>query len=227
MLPVKWMPPEAFLEGIFTSKTDTWSFGVLLWEIFSLGYMPYPCKTNQEVLEFVTSGGRMDPPKHCPGPVYRIMTQCWQHTPDHRPNFSTILERIIYCTQDPDVINTELPVESGPPPEDEGCTIMRPSSCNGMTPLVGTTSLPPLLDAQTMENKLGDLPQELLVENLVGWNISPTGLQCVTETPEGSWVQPNPSATTETKPQMSHKLKNKSKNLWNPTYGSWVMESTC
>ncbi|KAG9481348.1 hypothetical protein GDO78_010537 [Eleutherodactylus coqui] len=99
MLPVKWMPPEAFLEGIFTSKTDTWSFGVLLWEIFSLGYMPYPCKTNQEVLEFVTSGGRMDPPKNCPGPVYRIMTQCWQHAPDHRPNFSTILERIIYCTQ--------------------------------------------------------------------------------------------------------------------------------
>ena len=46
------------------------SFGVLLWEIFSLGYMPYPSKSNQEVLEFVTSGGRMDPPKNCPGPVY-------------------------------------------------------------------------------------------------------------------------------------------------------------
>lgn len=46
------------------------SFGVLLWEIISLGYMPYPCKTNQEVLEFVTSGGRMDPPKSCPGPVW-------------------------------------------------------------------------------------------------------------------------------------------------------------
>uniref|UniRef100_A0A672IE43 Tyrosine-protein kinase receptor n=1 Tax=Salarias fasciatus TaxID=181472 RepID=A0A672IE43_SALFA len=99
MLPVKWMPPEAFMEGIFTCKTDTWSFGVLLWEILSLGYMPYPCKTNQEVLEFVTSGGRMDPPKSCPGPVYRIMTQCWQHCPEHRPNFSTILERINYCTQ--------------------------------------------------------------------------------------------------------------------------------
>uniref|UniRef100_A0A8C5FKP1 Tyrosine-protein kinase receptor n=1 Tax=Gadus morhua TaxID=8049 RepID=A0A8C5FKP1_GADMO len=99
MLPVKWMPPEAFMEGVFTCKTDTWSFGVLLWEILSLGYMPYPCKTNQEVLEFVTSGGRMDPPKACPGPVYRIMTQCWQHTPDHRPNFTSILERVKYCTQ--------------------------------------------------------------------------------------------------------------------------------
>uniref|UniRef100_A0A452HUB0 Tyrosine-protein kinase receptor n=1 Tax=Gopherus agassizii TaxID=38772 RepID=A0A452HUB0_9SAUR len=127
MLPVKWMPPEAFLEGIFTSKTDTWSFGVLLWEIFSLGYMPYPCKTNQEVLEFVTSGGRMDPPKNCPGPVYRIMTQCWQHSPEYRPNFSTILERIKYCTQDPDVINTELPIECGPASEDEGSSVIGPS----------------------------------------------------------------------------------------------------
>ncbi|CAF99025.1 unnamed protein product, partial [Tetraodon nigroviridis] len=99
MLPVKWMPPEAFMEGIFTSKTDTWSFGVLLWEIFSLGYMPYPSRSNQEVLEFVTNGGRMDPPKNCPGPVYRIMTQCWQHQPEDRPNFSTILERIDYCLQ--------------------------------------------------------------------------------------------------------------------------------
>lgn len=56
------------------------SFGVLLWEIFSLGYMPYPSKSNQEVLEFVTSGGRMDPPKNCPGPVYdsfrHISTSC-------------------------------------------------------------------------------------------------------------------------------------------------------
>ncbi|XP_068110390.1 leukocyte tyrosine kinase receptor isoform X2 [Hyperolius riggenbachi] len=227
MLPVKWMPPEAFLEGIFTSKTDSWSFGVLLWEIFSLGYMPYPCKTNQEVLEFVTSGGRMDPPKNCPGPVYRIMTQCWQHTPDHRPNFSTILERIIYCTQDPDVINTELPVESGPAPEDEGSTIMRPTSCNGMTPLIGNPSLPAMLDTQTMEHKLADIPEELRVENLVGWSLRAPSLQCAGETPEVSWAPSNPISSTETKPQMSHKLKNKSKNLWNPTYGSWVMESTC
>ncbi|CAL8298935.1 unnamed protein product [Boreogadus saida] len=119
MLPVKWMPPEAFMEGIFTSKTDTWSFGVLLWEIFSLGYMPYPSRSNQEVLDFVTNGGRMDPPKNCPGPVYRIMTQSWQHQPEDRPNFSTILERIDYCLQDPDVVTTPLPVEYGPMMEEE------------------------------------------------------------------------------------------------------------
>nr|XP_031540911.1 ALK tyrosine kinase receptor [Vicugna pacos] len=141
MLPVKWMPPEAFMEGIFTSKTDTWSFGVLLWEIFSLGYMPYPSKSNQEVLEFVTSGGRMDPPKNCPGPVYRIMTQCWQHQPEDRPNFAIILERIEYCTQDPDVINTALPVEYGPLVEEEEKVPTRPKDPEGLPPLL--VSAPP------------------------------------------------------------------------------------
>uniref|UniRef100_A0A669CC58 Tyrosine-protein kinase receptor n=1 Tax=Oreochromis niloticus TaxID=8128 RepID=A0A669CC58_ORENI len=160
MLPVKWMPPEAFMEGIFTCKTDTWSFGVLLWEILSLGYMPYPCKTNQEVLEFVTSGGRMDPPKSCPGPVYRIMTQCWQHCPEHRPNFSTILERINYCTQDPDVINTPLPVEYGPNTDDDGGTVIRPtdptSTC--LTPLL--VSHPPSQDCPShwYSNIIGFIP---------------------------------------------------------------------
>lgn len=55
------------------------SFGVLLWEIFSLGYMPYPSKSNQEVLEFVTNGGRMDPPKNCPGPVYETVTLIYSY----------------------------------------------------------------------------------------------------------------------------------------------------
>ncbi|CAJ1074058.1 ALK tyrosine kinase receptor isoform X1 [Xyrichtys novacula] len=150
MLPVKWMPPEAFMEGIFTSKTDTWSFGVLLWEIFSLGYMPYPSRSNQEVLEFVTNGGRMDPPKNCPGPVYRIMTQSWQHQPEDRPNFSTILERIDYCLQDPDVVTMPLPVEYGPLPEEEERVALHPDDPSAQTVLVNaqvpdgeTPQLPP------------------------------------------------------------------------------------
>uniref|UniRef100_A0A8C6RL03 Tyrosine-protein kinase receptor n=1 Tax=Nannospalax galili TaxID=1026970 RepID=A0A8C6RL03_NANGA len=122
LLPVKWMPPEALLEGVFTSKTDSWSFGVLLWEIFSLGYMPYPGHTNQEVLDFIIKGSRMDPPRGCPGPVYRIMTQCWQHQPELRPNFASILEHLQYCTQDPDVLNLPLPVELGPILEEEGAS---------------------------------------------------------------------------------------------------------
>uniref|UniRef100_G1TR20 Tyrosine-protein kinase receptor n=1 Tax=Oryctolagus cuniculus TaxID=9986 RepID=G1TR20_RABIT len=148
LLPVKWMPPEAFLEGIFTPKTDSWSFGVLLWEIFSLGYMPYPGRTNQEVLDFVVAGGRMDPPRGCPGPVYRIMTQCWQHQPELRPCFASILERLQYCTQDPDVLNAALPVELGPPLEEEGASGLGNRALEGLRALQ---------------------PQELSPENMKSW----------------------------------------------------------
>ncbi|XP_078518140.1 leukocyte tyrosine kinase receptor [Lissotriton helveticus] len=232
MLPVKWMPPEAFLEGIFTSKTDTWSFGVLLWEIFSLGYMPYPCRTNQEVLEFVTSGGRMDPPKNCPGPVYRIMTQCWQHSPEYRPDFTTILERIKYCTQDPDVMNTELPVESSPAPDEEGSTVMRPSSAGGMTSLPINSSLTPQLVQRTPEpqhlvHKISERPQELLVDTLAGWPAQEPSLPCLGDSTGGPRHAQSSSPVLEHKLQTAQRLANKNKNLWNPTYGSLVMDSTC
>ncbi|XP_057714988.1 tyrosine-protein kinase receptor [Corythoichthys intestinalis] len=238
MLPVKWMPPEAFMEGIFTCKTDTWSFGVLLWEILSLGYMPYPCKTNQEVLEFVTSGGRMDPPEGCPGPVYRIMTQCWQHCPEHRPNFSTILERINYCTQDPDVINTPLPVEYRPTAEDDSATVVRPSD---HTP----TSFSPLNSPSTLT------PSALLPQPAKPRHILPKGPPVQHEAPSCRDALPEPSRAEAAQPPAvctmgfwpnpeaplhrpcsrnsscsgSQRLKNKTKNLWNPTYGSWVLES--
>ncbi|KAB0379738.1 hypothetical protein FD755_007522 [Muntiacus reevesi] len=226
MLPVKWMPPEAFMEGIFTSKTDTWSFGVLLWEIFSLGYMPYPSKSNQEVLEFVTSGGRMDPPKNCPGPVYRIMTQCWQHQPEDRPNFAIILERIEYCTQDPDVINTALPVEYGPLVEEEEKVPMRPQDPEGIPPLLvsatqakreeGREPAAPAALPSAQPGKAGKKPAA--AEACVRGGARPPAV-------DGGHVnmafsQSNPPSEL---PQVQGS-RNKPTSLWNPTYGSWFTE---
>ena len=51
------------------------SFGILLWEVMSLGYMPYPGRANQEVMQLVTNGGRLEPPNYCPGPLYGLMCQ--------------------------------------------------------------------------------------------------------------------------------------------------------
>ncbi|XP_019383136.1 PREDICTED: ALK tyrosine kinase receptor [Gavialis gangeticus] len=228
MLPVKWMPPEAFMEGVFTSKTDTWSFGVLLWEIFSLGYMPYPSKSNQEVLEFVTNGGRMDPPKNCPGPVYRIMTQCWQHQPEDRPNFAIILERIEYCTQDPDVINTALPVEYGPCIEEEEKVPMRPEDPEG---------IPPLLVSPRQERK--DDKQALPSPPPLPTTVAPGKpllKVAASEPPIPAKVRPGLEgghisvAYTQSNPASElHKgrgSQNKPTNLWNPTYGSWFAGKT-
>ncbi|XP_032356168.1 tyrosine-protein kinase receptor isoform X2 [Etheostoma spectabile] len=252
MLPVKWMPPEAFMEGIFTCKTDTWSFGVLLWEIISLGYMPYPCKTNQEVLEFVTSGGRMDPPKSCPGPVYRIMTQCWQHCPEHRPNFSTILERINYCSQDPDVINTPLPFEYTPTAEEDGGTINRASNhtSTSLTPLLVSHPVSQASSPQLGPSSLGLGPTPLSPQPtkpcLLLQRTRPVHHEVTScrEALEPSWAEPVPApgfsagghwlhpetphhqpCSRNSSSSGSQKLKNKTKNLWNPTYGSWVLEN--
>ncbi|KFO77417.1 ALK tyrosine kinase receptor, partial [Cuculus canorus] len=226
MLPVKWMPPEAFMEGIFTSKTDTWSFGVLLWEIFSLGYMPYPSKSNQEVLEFVTNGGRMDPPKNCPGPVYRIMTQCWQHQPEDRPNFAIILERIEYCTQDPDVINTALPVEYGPAAEEEEKATMCPDDPEGIPPLLVSTHQDRKDDKQTLP------PPPPLPSAIVAGK--PLGKAGASEPPAPGKAQStttgghiNMAYAQSNPPSELHKSRgsrNKPTNLWNPTYGSWFAE---
>ncbi|KAK6622943.1 hypothetical protein RUM43_008795 [Polyplax serrata] len=126
MLPIKWMPPEAFQDGIFTAKTDIWSFGVLLWEVMSLGYMPYTGCGNREVMQLVISGGRLEPPMNCPSPVYAIMTKCWHPKPDERPSFLLILERLGYCVQDPEVLNAPLPIFNRLPSSERDSTIMRP-----------------------------------------------------------------------------------------------------
>ncbi|CAD7676501.1 unnamed protein product [Nyctereutes procyonoides] len=225
MLPVKWMPPEAFMEGIFTSKTDTWSFGVLLWEIFSLGYMPYPSKSNQEVLEFVTSGGRMDPPKNCPGPVYRIMTQCWQHQPEDRPNFAIILERIEYCTQDPDVINTALPIEYGPLMEEEEKVPMRPQDPEGIPPLLVS---PP--QAKREEGPDPAAPPPLPSTSSGKAAKKPTAAELSVRVTRGAAVEGghvNMAFSQSNPPSELHKVqgsRNKPTSLWNPTYGSWFTE---
>ncbi|XP_049640188.1 ALK tyrosine kinase receptor [Suncus etruscus] len=224
MLPVKWMPPEAFMEGIFTSKTDTWSFGVLLWEIFSLGYMPYPSKSNQEVLEFVTSGGRMDPPKNCPGPVYRIMTQCWQHQPEDRPNFAIILERIEYCTQDPDVINTALPIEYGPLLEEEEKVPMRPKDSEGIPPLL--VSPPPAKPEGQEPTVLAPLPSTSSGQGLKKPPAAEFSAR-VARGPAGEGGHVNIAFSQANPPSELHKVhgsRNKPTSLWNPTYGSWFAE---
>ncbi|RWS04600.1 leukocyte tyrosine kinase receptor-like protein [Dinothrombium tinctorium] len=127
MFPLKWMPPEAFLDGIFTSKTDVWSFVVLLCKVMSMGFMPYPGRGNQEVMQLVTAGGRLKPPNSCTPPqVYAIMKQCWLAIPEQKPSFSTIIERLGYCLVDPDVISIKLPVFQKAPSTERDTTLMRP-----------------------------------------------------------------------------------------------------
>ncbi|KAI6650442.1 Protein tyrosine kinase [Oopsacas minuta] len=89
-LPAKWMSPESLDDSVYDEKTDVWSFGVVLWEIYSLGRNPYPGVDNHEISVFLKNGKRMERPKMCPVDIYDLMQYCWQGSPDQRPTFSII-----------------------------------------------------------------------------------------------------------------------------------------
>ncbi|KAF6273148.1 FES proto-oncogene, tyrosine kinase [Rhinolophus ferrumequinum] len=93
-VPVKWTAPEALNYGRYSSESDVWSFGILLWEAFSLGASPYPNLSNQQTREFVEKGGRLPCPELCPDAVFRLMEQCWAYEPSQRPSFSTIYQEL-------------------------------------------------------------------------------------------------------------------------------------
>lgn len=86
-LPVKWMAIESLIKGVYTSKSDVWSFGVLLWELLTRGVTPYPDVTNWDVRLYIQSGRRLARPDNCPEFLYKIMLSCWNENPDERPTF--------------------------------------------------------------------------------------------------------------------------------------------
>ncbi|XP_025261966.1 proto-oncogene tyrosine-protein kinase ROS-like [Camponotus floridanus] len=94
LLPIRWMAPESLIMGIFTSQSDVWSFGILMWEITSLGEQPYSAKANEEVINYVRAGGRLPKTLNCPSPLYQLMLRCWSAA-NVRPNFKFCLENII------------------------------------------------------------------------------------------------------------------------------------
>lgn len=79
------MPPESILYRKFTVESDIWSFGVVLWEIFTFGKQPWYELANHEVIQQVTEGKLLAQPDDCPDPVYQIMLCCWQQPQDRTP----------------------------------------------------------------------------------------------------------------------------------------------
>ncbi|XP_077079793.1 fibroblast growth factor receptor 1-A-like isoform X2 [Siphateles boraxobius] len=91
-LPVKWMAPEALFDRIYTHQSDVWSFGVLLWEIFTLGGSPYPGVPVEELFKLLKEGHRMDRPSTCTHELYMMMRDCWHVVPSQRPTFKQLVE---------------------------------------------------------------------------------------------------------------------------------------
>uniref|UniRef100_A0A8C2UFR1 receptor protein-tyrosine kinase n=1 Tax=Coturnix japonica TaxID=93934 RepID=A0A8C2UFR1_COTJA len=94
-LPVKWMAPESLFEGMYTLKSDVWSYGILLWEIFSLGVNPYPgIQVDANFYKLIKSGFKMDRPYYATRHIYYVMQSCWALDSRRRPTFSQLVSSL-------------------------------------------------------------------------------------------------------------------------------------
>ncbi|NXU90590.1 NTRK1 factor, partial [Xiphorhynchus elegans] len=103
MLPIRWMPPESILYRKFTTESDIWSFGVVLWEIFTYGKQPWYQLSNTEAIECITQGRELERPRTCPSEVYAIMQSCWQREPQQRQPIKEIHSRLQALVKNPPV----------------------------------------------------------------------------------------------------------------------------
>lgn len=94
LLPVRWMAPEALNSLQFSHRTDVWSYGVLLWELYTFGSQPYAGLNNQEAIEQIRDLQVLSCPDHCPARMYGLMRECWEEDAADRPLFSEICSRL-------------------------------------------------------------------------------------------------------------------------------------
>uniref|UniRef100_A0A2K6GVR5 Fibroblast growth factor receptor n=1 Tax=Propithecus coquereli TaxID=379532 RepID=A0A2K6GVR5_PROCO len=117
-LPVKWMAPEALFDRVYTHQSDVWSFGVLMWEIFTLGGSPYPGIPVEELFKLLKEGHRMDKPANCTNELYMMMRDCWHAVPSQRPTFKQLVEdldRILTLTTNEEYLDLTQPLEQYSP----------------------------------------------------------------------------------------------------------------
>ncbi|XP_030080360.1 vascular endothelial growth factor receptor 1 isoform X7 [Drosophila hydei] len=107
-LPIKWLALESLSDHVFSTYSDVWSFGIVLWELFSLSKVPYPgIDPNQELFNKLNDGYRMEKPPYANQEIYEIMLECWRKSPESRPLFN-VLERRFANMLGEDVANHYL-----------------------------------------------------------------------------------------------------------------------
>lgn len=122
--PIKWTAPEAIMQGKFTSKSDVWSYGVFLMELYTYGETPYSGMINSVLIELVLGGHRMSKPKDhvLPDEIYRIMRQCWHENPENRPTFEFLTK--YFESMDVSREEQKIVIEHDKPPNYEEHSLM-------------------------------------------------------------------------------------------------------
>ncbi|XP_015727895.1 ephrin type-A receptor 1 isoform X2 [Coturnix japonica] len=105
-IPIRWTAPEAIAHRIFTSASDVWSYGIVMWEVLSFGDKPYGNMTNQEVMKSLEDGYRLPPPVDCPSILYELMKSCWSHDRMRRPHFQEIRAQLQHFSSSPHLLRS-------------------------------------------------------------------------------------------------------------------------
>uniref|UniRef100_A0A1A8IBD7 receptor protein-tyrosine kinase n=2 Tax=Nothobranchius kuhntae TaxID=321403 RepID=A0A1A8IBD7_NOTKU len=105
-IPIRWTAPEAIAIRKFTSASDVWSFGIVMWEVMAFGERPYWEMNNHEVMKAINEGFRLPAPMDCPSAIYQLMQQCWQHDRLKRPRFSDIVSILDKLLKSPESLKT-------------------------------------------------------------------------------------------------------------------------
>uniref|UniRef100_A0A182UEF3 Protein kinase domain-containing protein n=1 Tax=Anopheles melas TaxID=34690 RepID=A0A182UEF3_9DIPT len=93
-VPLRWLSIEAMRDNLYSNKSDVWAFGIVLWEIGTLGGYPYPSVSNHELFAYLQEGKRLERPENCTVDVYDLMLQCWREDPNERPSFQQISKHL-------------------------------------------------------------------------------------------------------------------------------------
>uniref|UniRef100_A0A8C2PU46 receptor protein-tyrosine kinase n=1 Tax=Cyprinus carpio TaxID=7962 RepID=A0A8C2PU46_CYPCA len=100
-IPIRWTAPEAITYRKFTSASDVWSYGIVMWEVMSYGERPYWDMSNQDVIKAIEEGYRLPPPMDCPVSLHQLMLDCWQKERAERPKFSQIVNMLDKLIRNP------------------------------------------------------------------------------------------------------------------------------
>uniref|UniRef100_A0A8B9TLX9 receptor protein-tyrosine kinase n=1 Tax=Anas platyrhynchos TaxID=8839 RepID=A0A8B9TLX9_ANAPL len=105
-IPIRWTAPEAISYRKFTSASDVWSYGIVMWEVMSYGERPYWELSNHEVMKAINEGFRLPAPLDCPSAVYQLMMQCWQQERSRRPKFADVVSILDKLIRAPESLKT-------------------------------------------------------------------------------------------------------------------------
>ncbi|XP_026545599.1 ephrin type-B receptor 2 [Notechis scutatus] len=112
-IPIRWTAPEAIQYRKFTSASDVWSYGIVMWEVTSYGERPYWDMTNQDVINAIEQDYRLPPPMDCPSALHQLMLDCWQKDRNHRPKFGQIVNTLDKMIRNPNSLKAMAPLSSG------------------------------------------------------------------------------------------------------------------